>query len=61
MTDLWLDEDGAYRVIAPDAQSAAKTLRDHLIKRGEIGKWTPVTVEFVKSTSTRENNLYREI
>jgi hypothetical protein len=61
MNDIWLDEkDALYRVIAADAQSAARMLRAHLIKRQEIGKWSPVTVELVTSTANGRN-VYREV
>jgi hypothetical protein len=49
-----------YRVIAADGQSAAAILREHLIKRQEIGKWSPVTVELVTST-VNGRNVYKEI
>jgi hypothetical protein len=59
MTDIWMGRDGYYRVIADDIDSAAKVLRAHLVKRKEIGKWSPVSVEHEEFT-VGGRNIYRE-
>jgi hypothetical protein len=57
--NMW-DDAGKMYVIPEDGkpETAAKLIRDRLIRNGDIGKFTPVTVELVSAGAV---NVYREV
>lgn len=60
--NVWKESQFPYlRVAVPDdgkPETAARMIRDALIKDSEIGKFSPVTVELVSAGAV---NVYREV
>jgi hypothetical protein len=64
MNGIWLGvKDGLYYVQAINGRDAATFLRDHLVSRNEIRKYSSVTVELWAeiNSSSESLRIYREV